>query len=162
MSQHDPGAAGSRRARRRHAPARRARGPVWLLAAGGVAVLGAAAALLSGGSGTKGGTGSPEGGSGGPPALIQADPTDAAETTRTPEPSGPGGSGSGVTAAVTVPAPGRTGPTATDKGPKETATAAPSGSATAGPGASPTAEAPVTTDHPGKPGRGRGATKRPK
>ncbi|MEU1862382.1 hypothetical protein [Streptomyces gardneri] len=160
MSQHDPGAAGSRRARRRHAPARRARGPVWLLAAGGVAVLGAAAALLSGGSGTKGGTGSPEGGSGGPPALIQADPTDAAETTRTPEPSGPGGSGSGVTAAVTVP--GRTGPTATDKGPKETATAAPSGSATAGPGASPTAEAPVTTDHPGKPGRGRGATKRPK
>lgn len=52
---------------------------MWLIAAAGIAVLGAAAALLAGGSGTKGGTGSPGGGPGGLPALIQADPSDASQ-----------------------------------------------------------------------------------
>ncbi|WP_426365841.1 hypothetical protein [Streptomyces sp. E-08] len=158
MSHHDAGAAGPRRARRRHAPARRGAGAVWLLAGGGVTVLGLAAALLAGGLGKSGGTRSPaEGGADGPPAMIQADPSDG-----TPGTSGAGASGAPAApgGATSVPGGGTGTPSV-----KTTATAAPSGSTTPAIDASrtpsPAATAPSADGgRPGKPGKGRGAAKR--
>ncbi|MEU1225005.1 hypothetical protein [Streptomyces sp. NPDC005828] len=158
MSHHDPGAAGPRRARRRHASARRGRGAVWLLAGGGVTVLGLAGALLAGGLGKSGGTRSlVDDGADGPPALIQSDPSEGTSgTSGTPGTSGsPGGGATSV--------PGRTGTTAPTV--KTTATTAPSGAATTapdtGPTARPSATAPDDT-RPVKPGKGRGSGRRPR
>ncbi|AJF67030.1 hypothetical protein [Streptomyces vietnamensis] len=161
MSHHDPGAAGPRRARRRHAPARRGRGAVWLLAGGGVTVLGLAAALLAGGLGKGGGPRpSVEGGADGPPAMIQADPSDGTSGGSDSSTS----SGGGATSV-----PGGTHPSASPLA-KTTATVAPSGTATAAPAssaASPTAGPSATATvpdggRPTKPGKGRGASKRPR
>ncbi|MFE0648845.1 hypothetical protein ACFVZH_09695 [Streptomyces sp. NPDC059534] len=150
MSQHDPGAAGPRRGRRRHAPARRGRGPVWLIAAGGVGLLGLGAALFSGGSGPRGGSPA-DGGPGGPPALIQGDPSapDA-------EPA--------ATASTRPAAPALT-PSAAPRTPGQTA--APSGNPPAPAATTPADGTPTTgtgdeaadsaTQHPG---RGRGLVKR--
>ncbi|MER7533278.1 hypothetical protein ABTX77_00635 [Streptomyces sp. NPDC097704] len=155
MSHHDPGAAGPRRARRRHAPARRGRGPVWLIAGGGVTVLGLAAALLAGGLGKSGGTRPPvDDGADGPPAMIQADPSGPSA-----DPSGTSGSPGGGATSV----PGRTGTTAPTV--KTTATTAPSGAATTAPAAAPTAAPTATTPdgtQPVKPGKGRGSGRRPR
>ncbi|MFF5281523.1 hypothetical protein [Streptomyces sp. NPDC012756] len=152
MSHHDPGAAGPRRARRRHASARRGRGAVWLLAGGGVTVLGLAGALLAGGLGKSGGTRSPaDDGADGPPALIQSDPS--------ADPSGTSGSPGGGATSV----PGRTGTTAPAV--KTTATTTPSGAATTAPDAtSPAAPTATTPDdtRPVKPGKGRGSGRRPR
>ncbi|GGY04269.1 hypothetical protein GCM10010299_04160 [Streptomyces tanashiensis] len=155
MSHHDPGAAGPRRARRRHAPARRGRGAVWLLAGGAVTVLGLAATLLGGGLGKSGGTrSSDEGGADGPPAMIQADPSDGTPGTASAAASAPGSTGSSGGGATAVPG--------TDPSAKTTATAAPSGAATtAPPTASPSATA-QDDGRAGKPGKGRGAAKRPR
>ncbi|MFF0472515.1 hypothetical protein [Streptomyces sp. NPDC004284] len=161
MSHHDSGASGPRRARRRHAPARRGRGAVWLFAGGGVTVLGLAAALLAGGLGKSGGSRPPvEGGADGPPAMIQADPSDGTSGTSGSSAS-PGTPGGGATSV-----PGGTNPSASPTA-KTKATAAPSGAATAAPGTSPTAAPSATATapdggRPGKPGKGRGATKRPR
>ncbi|MFI2733045.1 hypothetical protein [Streptomyces sp. NPDC018711] len=157
MSHHDPGASGPRRARRRHAPARRGRGAVWLLAGGGATVLGLAAALLAGGLGKSGGSRPPvEGGADGPPAMIQADPSDG-----TPDSSGssasPGSSGGGATSVPGGASPSPS-PTATTKG-----TAAPSGAATTAPDAQPSATATTPDgDRPDKPGKGRGVGRKPR
>ncbi|MFD8210799.1 hypothetical protein ACFV2S_30910 [Streptomyces sp. NPDC059695] len=162
MSHHDPGAAGPRRARRRHAPARRGRGALWLLAGGGATVLGLAAALLAGGLGTGGGTRSPaEGGADGPPVMIQADPSDG-----TPGTPGEGASGTSAVPVGDGSAPGgRTGTPSV----KTTATAAPSGSTPPVPDAPRTSPPAATAsptapdaERPGKPGKGRGAGKRPR
>ncbi|WP_369146208.1 hypothetical protein [Streptomyces sp. R44] len=157
MSHHDPGAAAPRRARRRHAPARRGRGAVWLLAGGCVTVLGLAAALLTGGLGKSGGTRSPaDDGADGPPAMIQADPSEGtSDTSGTGNFGAPGSSGGGATSV-----PGGTHPSVSPSV-KTTVTAAPSGSATTAP---PTADpsATASADRLGKPGKGRGATKRPR
>ncbi|SEC61038.1 hypothetical protein [Streptomyces sp. TLI_105] len=166
MDHHDPGAAGPRRARRRHASARRGRGAVWLLAGGGATALGLAAALLAGGLGKSGGTRSPvDGGAEGPPSMIQADPTDGTSNTSGAAGGAASGSSSGSSSgggATSVPG----GPTsAPAPSAKSTATAAPSGTATTTPDASPTAEPSATASAgwgPGKPGKGRGGTKRPK
>lgn len=154
MSHHDPGAPGPRRARRRHAPARRGRGAVWLLAGGGATVLGLAAALVAGGLGKSGGSRPPvEGGADGPPAMIQADPSDGTSDSSGPSAS-PGSSG-GATSV-----PGGTAPSASPPA-KTGAAAAPSGSATTAPDARPSATAP-DGDRPGKPGKGRGLGRKPR
>ncbi|MEU5218829.1 hypothetical protein AB0G79_21890 [Streptomyces sp. NPDC020807] len=164
MSKHDPQAPGTRSARRRHASTRRGRGPVWLLAAGGVAVFGVAAAVFSAGSGTKGGSGSTDGGgTDGPPALIQADPSDPAGSSGTPGPGEPtrsSGTGGGETPSASASPRGSTSPSAPAGTP--TATVAPSGAPTAAPTGGPTAEPTATEAGPSHPGKGRGATKRPR
>ncbi|MEU6621837.1 hypothetical protein ABZ926_13825 [Streptomyces litmocidini] len=170
MDHHDPGAAGAagapgtagpRRGRRRHAPARRARGPVWLIAGGGVTVLGLAAALLAGGLGKSGGTRSPvDDGADGPPSMIQADPSDG--TSDTSGAAGAAASGSSGGGATSVPGVRTSAPAPSVK---TTAGAAPSGSATTAPDASPTAGPSVTSSAAGKtekPGKGRGGSRRPK
>ncbi|MGW6392782.1 hypothetical protein ACWFR1_20230 [Streptomyces sp. NPDC055103] len=163
MSQHESGAAGPRRDRRRHAPARRGRGPVWLIAVGGVTVLGAAVALLSGGSGTKGGTGSPDGGSDGPPALIQPDPADPSASgdgqgrSSGPSDAGSGGAGEGAPSG----SPGESASPSTPAGDEEP-TAAPSGSGTAAPDAGTGTETTPTGDQSTRPGKGRGPSRRPR
>ncbi|MFF9848932.1 hypothetical protein [Streptomyces litmocidini] len=159
MDHHDPGAAGPRRGRRRHAPARRGRGPVWLIAGGGVTVLGLAAALLAGGLGKSGGTRSPvDDGTDGPPAMIQADPSDGTSgTSGTAEAGASGSSGDGATAVPGV----RTSATAPTA--KTTAVAAPSEAAATAPDASPTPGPTATASadgRPVKPGKGRGGSKR--
>ncbi|MFI1977368.1 hypothetical protein [Streptomyces wedmorensis] len=146
MSQQDPGADRSRRGRRRHAPARRGPRPAWLIAAGAAGLLGTAAVLLTGAS--RPGGGSPaQGEPGGPPALIQADPSDGSgpdgEADASAPPAAPGAAPS---ASATTPSPG---PTTT-----------PSGTASAAPDATPTDSA--TGDPTAHPGRGRGLTKRPR
>ncbi|MFE5792871.1 hypothetical protein ACFQ8C_09860 [Streptomyces sp. NPDC056503] len=148
MSFEDP----DRRApgRRRHASARRGRGAVWLVAAGGAAVLGLGAVALTGG-GTK--RPADREGGGGLPALIQAVPTESG-TAPTPAPS---------RSASRPAAPGRsTAPGAVASRPPTTAPSEPAAPVTP----EETAPAAVPTDSggtaTGKPGRGRGNGKGPR
>ncbi|MGA5062810.1 hypothetical protein ACPB9E_03380 [Streptomyces exfoliatus] len=160
MSHHVSGAAAPRPGRRRHAPARRGRAGVWLLAACGVAVLGIGAALLAGGGG-DGGTGSPDGGANdGPPALIQADPTVGPGASGSPEPTGADGreTGGDGTSGTDPSA----SPTASEPGPSTEPSGAGDGTTTDPATAVPTGDASADGDQQDKPGRGRGQTKRPR
>ncbi|MEU0401466.1 hypothetical protein ABZ318_14715 [Streptomyces sp. NPDC006197] len=159
-----PGTAGPRRDRRRHASARRGRGPVWLLAGGGATVLGLAAALLAGGLGKSGGARSPvDDGADGPPSMIQADPSDGtSDTSGAAGAAASGGSsGGGATSVpgVRTSAPAPSAKTTAGAAPSETATTAPDASPTAGSSVTDTASADVRTE---KPGKGRGGSKRPR
>ncbi|MEV8589961.1 hypothetical protein AB0424_23805 [Streptomyces sp. NPDC051180] len=156
MSQQDPGAAAPRRGRRRHAPVRRGPGPGWLIAAGGVGLLGLGAVLFTGGSGPRGGSPA-DGGSGGPPALIQGD---------APSPDAGPGDDAAPPPAVPASAPStatRTpGPTTAPSG-KTSASAAPTATPASGTGDETGDETGASdagsTEHPG---RGRGLAKRPR
>ncbi|MFE6226505.1 hypothetical protein [Streptomyces sp. NPDC057854] len=138
------------RGRRRHASARRGRGALWLVAAGGAAVLGLGAVALTGGGGgpkrpAERGTGD------GLPALIQADPAQDATT-----PAADPGTSRPAAPAPTAPATA-SGPATT--APPPSASSAPAPAETTAPSAAPTRPAAPATDRPGK-GRGNGKGRR--
>ncbi|MGW0120116.1 hypothetical protein [Streptomyces sp. NPDC003327] len=166
MSHHEHGAADQRRGRRRHAPQRRGRGPVWLVALGGVAVLGITATLLTGGSRPGADPNPPaDGGSAGLPRLIQPEP-DADETSGTPRPAdAAGGTGAPSASSSGTATPGTTASGTPTGAPSATETTAPSDGGTDGGDAADAPDAtadPEGSDGSGHPGRGRGATKRPR